>query len=332
MRYNTPVKAMLKKTITKISLFVISLSAVCFAGLSCSPVSSRMPKDESATADKFSTEYEKPRVVGEIKTKEIRESSGLAASRCNPGVFWTHNDSGDYPYLYALNAAGEKLGTWRVAGAKHEDWEDIAARRTETGECFLYIGDIGNNKLRRNSFTIYRVREPSVTAADRETNQKRPRISQTAAKIYFDYPGDRQDAETLMIHPQTGDIYILTKRMSSSSEVYKLSADYRLDRVNRLKKIAALIVPAVPNGMLTGGDIAPDGRRIILCDYFNAYELKLPEKAAGFEEIWRQPPLIVELGKRKQGEAVCYAADGRAILATSEKKDSPVIEVRRKAQ
>jgi hypothetical protein len=40
--------------------------------------------------------------------------------------------------------------------------------------------------------------------------------------------------------------------------------------------------------------------------------------------------LIVELGERKQGEAICYTADGKAIIATSEKKNSPVIKVERK--
>ena len=31
---------------------------------------------------------------------ELRESSGLGISRTRPGVFWTHNDSGDRPRLY----------------------------------------------------------------------------------------------------------------------------------------------------------------------------------------------------------------------------------------
>ena len=35
--------------------------------------------------------------------REVRESSGLAVSRAYPGVFWTHNDSGDRPRLYALD-------------------------------------------------------------------------------------------------------------------------------------------------------------------------------------------------------------------------------------
>jgi hypothetical protein len=36
------------------------------------------------------------------------------------------------------------------------------------------------------------------------------------------------------------------------------------------------------------------------------------------------------MGGREQGEAVSYSADGNSIFATSEKKNSPIIEVKRK--
>ena len=98
-------------------------------------------------------------------------------------------------------------------------------------------------------------------------------------------------------------------------------------KTNQLEKLTDLTVPAVPNGFLTGGDISPDGKHAIICDYFNAYELTLPDGAKNFDEIWKQKPLIVELGERKQGEAVGYSADGKSIFATSEGKNSPLIEV-----
>ena len=44
-----------------------------------------------------------------IKDPRIKESSGLAASRLHPGIYWTHNDSDDGPYLYAVDSK-----TWRT--------------------------------------------------------------------------------------------------------------------------------------------------------------------------------------------------------------------------
>lgn len=316
---------MLNKNIAKFFAFVISLSAIS----ACHSVSSSHRGTKTADG-RNSDNYQPPQIVGTISSNEIRESSGLAASRCQENVFWTHNDSGDDALVYALDKKGEKLGTWKVSGAKNVDWEDIATLKNENGECFLFIGEIGNNARERGEFTVYRVKEPKISDADKDSTKKNPSATENAESIKFTYPDIRHDAETLMIHPQTGDIYILTKRVSDSAGVYKLKSNFDPNKTNTLEKIADISVPAIPNGLLTGGDISPDGKRVAVCDYFNGYELVLPQNAKNFDEIWKQKPEIVELGKREQGEAICYTADGKSIIANSEKKNAPMIEAKRK--
>ena len=296
----------------------------------CFSVSSNDNKKAKKFDDKFSAVYAKAEIAGTIKSDEITESSGLATSQCSRNVFWTHNDSGDKAFIFALDEKGEKLGTWKVSSAKNNDWEDIAAYKNENGECFLLVGDIGNNVRVRGEFDVYKIKEPKVSASDKSSSKKNPRLTESAEDIKFSYPDMRHDAETLMVNPRSGDIYILTKRLSGASGVYKLAADSDFTKPIVAEKIADFTVPAVPNGFLTGGDVSPDGRRIIVCDYFNAYEIVLPEKEKNFDEIWKQKPAIVELGERSQGEAVCYSADGQSIFATSEKKDSPFIKVGKK--
>lgn len=318
---------MLKRNITEISASVILIVAVCLIFSACHPI---LPGSAKTIGDdEKSTDYNQPKVAGTIDSKEITESSGIAASGCNQNVLWTHNDSGDDALIFALDLTGKKLGTWKVAGAKNIDWEDIAAAKTADGECFLYIGDIGGNTNSRDKFTIYKVKEPAVSGTT-DSSRKNPLTTENSEAISIVYPDSRHDAETLMVHRQTGDIYILSKRLREPSGVYRLKADYDLTKPNTLEKLADFTVPAVSNGFLTGGDISPDGKRAIICDYFNAYELILPDKAANFDEIWKQKPLVVELGERAQGEAVGYSADGKSIFATSEKRNSPLIEVDRK--
>ena len=322
---------MLKKTITKNRAFVISLLLFCLSLGGCSAVSSSDVGNANKSNKNISADYGKPKIAGTIESKEITESSGIVESKCQENVFWTHNDSGDDAFIFALNQKGEKLGTWKVAGAKNKDWEDIATiKDPKTGKCLLYIGDIGNNERLKSELTIYRVAEPQISENDANSSKKNPSETETAEAIKFEYSDIRHDAETLLVHPNTGDIYILTKSLSSASGVYKIAADFSLDKTNTLKKIADFSVPAVPNGFLTGGDISPDGKRVIICDYFSAYEIVLPENAKNFDEIWTQKPLMVELGEREQGEAVGYSKDGKSIFATSEKKDSPIIQVKRK--
>jgi hypothetical protein len=321
---------MSKKTITKNSSFVIFLIVFCCLFSGCFAVSSSQIENTNRTDKKLSEHYGKPEIVGTIKTGEIIESSGIVASKCQENVFWTHNDSGDSAFVFALNAKGEKLGTWLVKDAKNIDWEDIATFKSPNGECFLYIGDIGNNTRVRNDLTIYRVREPKVERANANSSKKNPISTESSDAIKFDYPDVRHDAETLLVHPQTGDVYVLSKRLQGASGVYKLPANYSLGKTNRLEKVADFAVPALPNGFVTGGDISSDGKRVVICDYFAAYEIVLPENAKNFDEIWKETPEIIQLGEREQGEAVCYSANGNSIFATSENQNSPLIQVKRK--
>lgn len=306
---------MTKKTIAKISVFVILALLPAALTSACS----RPAIGEKPAADNAS--YEKPKTVGTFQDPRIRESSGIAASPCQTDVYWTHNDSGDGPQIFASDLRGRSLGSWQVAKAKNVDWEDIAAAKEADGRCFLYIGEIGNNKGERAEGAIYRVAEPAAGGSGGET--------EAASVMRFRYPDGPHNAETLLVNPDSGLIYILTKRSDAPSTIYRLPMNFDSPAAVTAEKIGELSVPSVPNGLLTGGSISPDHKRVMVCDYTQGYELNLPFGSTNFEDIFKQKPVIVNLGDRKQGEAVTYTADGQAVVATSEKKDSPLIEVKR---
>jgi hypothetical protein len=281
----------------------------------------------------FSSDYEAPVHLVNLENQSIKESSGIAASRRNTGVFWTHNDSGDGPFIYAFDRQGKHRGVWRVTGAKAIDWEDMAIGPGPVrGRSYLYIGDIGDNSKKRDQITVYRVAEPQVNPKDSSSTVENPRGTAAADVIRLKYPDGKYDAETLLIHPFTGDLYVITKVMRSPARVYKLRAPAPKSGVSTLSYVGELRFPNQFLGFITGGDTSPDGRRIIFCDYFGACELILPGKRGiAFDEIWKQSPLPVEIGGfpgvRRQGEAICYRADGLALLATSEGLPCPLIEV-----
>src|SRR4051812_49127580 len=70
--------------------------------------------------------YGPPVVVGNIKSNELTESSGLAASRCQADLVWTHNDSGDGAFIFAMDLKANVLAVYQVPNAHNHDWEDIA--------------------------------------------------------------------------------------------------------------------------------------------------------------------------------------------------------------
>src|SRR5688572_14273870 len=105
-------------------------------------------------------------VVHRASVAEIPEASGLAVSRRNPDVLWSHNDSGNETVLFALDARGALRGRVRVP-IRTRDWEDVSVARCPAGDC-LYFADIGDNSNRpaRGAIEIYRVPEPAQGDAE----------------------------------------------------------------------------------------------------------------------------------------------------------------------
>ena len=272
--------------------------------------------------------YGTPTKIANLKNPAIDESSGIAASRTNPGIYWTHNDSGDAPLVYAFDATGESRGVFRVAGAQARDWEDMAVGPgPERGTSYLYLGDIGDNDKMRTEIVVYRVAEPKLTPADKSSTKSNPKTTAAAEAIRLRYPDGKFDAETLLVHPTTGNLYILTKAMLKNSVVYEAAAPFATGRVITMKRIGEIRIPSLMGGVLTGGAISPDGRRVALCDYLQGYEILLPRSSKNFDDIWKQKITGFNLGQREQGESITYRADGKALLATSEGKRPPLIQV-----
>lgn len=270
----------------------------------------RSPVNDSAS-------YESPVHLANLADRNISESSGVVASRLNPGIYWTHNDSGDGPFIYAFDRSGKSKGVWKVTGADAWDWEDIAAGPGPTrGTSYVYIGDIGDNDRDRKGIVVYRIPEPAVEGAA-SASRANPLQTARAEAIRLTFPDGKHDAEALLVHPRTGDLYLITKTKSAACKVYKATAPFDTSTTIQLSVVSELQLPGVIGGMVTGADISPDGQRVVLCDNFSAYEISLPSVDSAFDSIWRQPLASIELGYKRQGEAVCYRNDGKAILATS---------------
>ena len=190
--------------------------------------------------------YGTPTPIANLKNPGINESSGLAASRTNPNIYWTHNDSGDQPFVYTFDARGESRGVFRVAGALARDWEDMAVGPgPERASSYLYLGDIGDNDKARSEIVVYRVPEPKLTAADKDSSRRYPRTTTAADAIRLRYPDGKFDAETLMVHPTSGNLYIVTKVMLKNATVYEAPAPLVAGKVITMKRIGDIKVPSL---------------------------------------------------------------------------------------
>src|SRR5438093_1901903 len=143
----------------------------------------------------FQATFQSPRLV---------ESSGVAVSHAFPGVLWTHNDSGDGPYLYATDLQGADRGALLVPGAQAIDWEDIALapcpllfllqpRPRQYAATCIYLGDTGDNLEARPFVTVYAIPEPAPREGPGDTLG--PRRARPVRRVR--YPAGAQDAEPM---------------------------------------------------------------------------------------------------------------------------------------
>ena len=287
------------------------------------------PRENQTTPPSYDV-YLPPTKLADLEDEEITESSGLAASRTSPGCYWTHNDAGNGPLIYAFDSQGHSRGVWRVTGATAEDWEDLSTGpgpKPDTN--YLYIGDIGDNDGTRSEIVITEFPSLSFQTAIRfnsgaaKRNRKGRSHTLALSRRSHNY-------EELLVHTRTGRIYLVVKEKSAKPGIYAADAPTGSGGVVTLARIGDVDMSGQSGALINGGAISPDGQRAALSDYTQGYEFVLPDANAPFDSIWKQPMRTVDLGKRKHGETVCYRLDGKALLATSERLPTPLIEIVRR--
>ncbi len=234
----------------------------------------------------------------------VRESSGVAVSRRYPDVYWTHNDSGDGPNLYAFDGSGRALGFFTLKGVQALDWEDMAIGE-HNGRSFLYVGDIGDNLRLRKEIRVYRLEEPRLSRVSREIGEY--------VTYRFRYPDGPHDAETLLVTPQ-GSIEIVTKTVDGKARLYHCDHP-KEGSVLSLKYGGEVFLPGTPGSLtaITGGDRSPDGRWVVLRTYERAYLY-----SAGSGKWWQSRPVEISLPQKPGGEGIAFDAWRRRLVLTHE--------------
>lgn len=253
------------------------------------------------------TDYADPTPVGTLPLV-LDETSGLAASRKNRGVLYAHNDSGDTARIFALDEKGALLGEIAFGGATAVDWEDLAVGPCPAGSC-VWVGDVGDNHKSRSDYALYRIAEPSLDGT--------PFAKRTVAaeKFPFAYPDGQWNCETVLVHPKTGEVFLVTKVGMSAAGVYRFPTKLVAGTPVTLEKVGAAAGTAM--SLVTGGDISPCGDRVLLRTYFSLFEYAIPP-GKSIAEALATAPTKVPVAKEPQGEAVAFRADGRGYFTAPE--------------
>lgn len=248
-----------------------------------------------------------PTDAGPIANAALVEASGLAASTLHPGVFYSHNDSGDTARFFAIGPAGEDQGTFDVTGAAAIDWEDMARGPCDDPKkSCLYFGDIGDNGRSRSTYALYRVEEPSTVGAGHHTA--------TAETFTFKYPDGPHDAETLLAHPD-GRVFVVTKSARTT-----LLFAFPSPLVPRTTMTLALVGEVqVPDllPLVTGGDIRPSGDAVLLRTYASVWLYPVPTNG-DLGAALAASPTALPAPSETQGESIAWTAAGDGYRTLSE--------------
>jgi hypothetical protein len=246
------------------------------------------------------------RKVGMLPTQLV-ETSGLAISHSN--LLWSQNDGGSMPTLYGFDTLGNLVRNISITNATNNDWEDLA--QDATGN--IYIGDFGNNNNTRTDLRIYKIPNPTSFTAD----------GITAAVINFKYPDQKGfppteaqknfDAEAMIFFNDS--LFIFSKNQTNPFNGYtKL---YRIPSTPG-SYTAALIDSFYTetdgfSGQITGADISPDKKKLVLISYGKLYCFSGFTGSAFFKGQLTQLSFPVS-----QTEAICFIDNCRVFVTDEE--------------
>ena len=233
--------------------------------------------------------------TGQIQADAIRESSGVVVSRQFDNVLWTHNDSDNPPFLYAIDEQGRLIQSFELPGVQNYDWEDIALDESDQ----LHILDNGSLRDPEERSFIHSFDEPSPFG-DGSVGKVRT--------LTFRYPDGPHDCEALLAWGR--HLYLVTKSWDGSlPRIYRVPAEAQ-------GEVTAELLGEVPvHTMVTAGDASLQGRGIVLASY---RALLLWEGDDDPATLLQQAPLISHLNAR-QIEAVAW--NERDLILTNEQRD-----------
>jgi len=248
--------------------------------------------------------------LGTFQDTTLSEASAAAASRAQPGVIWTLNDSGNPAWIYAVDSAGHSLGIFRVTGAGNFDWETLTLSPCPTGSC-LIIGDTGDNPETRPSVKLYRIPEPRVERA--AAGELVPTAA--ADSLVIRYADGPHDVEAIYADA-SGDLYFVSKGRSKGILLFRLPASAWTAGGSAVPEFVDSL-PITPNisigHWVSDAALSPNGRRVAVRTY----------SAVFFFTVGAGGRLTPDQGREcffgmlePQGEGITWLDDTRLLLTS----------------
>jgi len=288
---------------------------------------------QETSSTSFCSRWADEKIIGEMPADVINESSGLVASRQFNDRLYHINDSGDGPYFYVTDLAGNLIKKVQFQIDKPRDIEDITIGEYK-GEPALFLSDMGDNNETRPRISLYIVKELAQW----------PDQVELMDLVDLTYPDGSHDAESVAY--SEGHVFFLTKKVDwqerraidaglysiATSELEKRPA-FDLNRIELIKRFSINLPYLLYNYNLwgriaTGMDVHPDGSQFAILTYGAVLVVNKRIDQLTAEEAntknWenKKDYMILRTPYTPQQEALAYSFEGNSLMFTTEYKKS----------
>lgn len=259
---------------------------------------------------------------------QVSENSGMAYSKKYNRIYMI-NDSGGGNYFYITDMSGKLIDKVEIVGAKNNDYEGLSLAPCGEDQC-LFIGDIGDNSEDNKSHKIYMIKEL-------ESFNKKALVETVIDFSYQDKV--TPNAESIAVHPVSGDIFIATKNYSGKPTIiYKIARDLfsGKSKASAIAKYVGEVDYVKLNGNkkeythTTDMAFSPSGGKFaLLIDQSKTiWEIELDlSKVESFQSSTLKPKIIA-IDYLGQEESMFYLSEDQ-IVYTTEGDKSPILKIKK---
>ena len=246
-----------------------------------------------------------------IDKDTLNECSGLAFSHRNAKRFWTHNDSGGMPQLFAVDQNGKSRGQCKLKGIDPTDWEDMASFKV--GEIpYLLVADCGDNRGIRKSIQLYIFKEP---------NPDKSTTLDEFLTLKVNYDSGPQNCEAVAVDSKRKQIILIgkTRFLPASVHVLPLPKNIKNGKAN----LQATRIGSLPIPFVTAMDCDVANGDIWVINYFQAFRFRRSQTTNSIAQQIKTLPQPISLPKWKQIEAATVNHESR-LWISSEGRPTPL--------
>jgi hypothetical protein len=249
-----------------------------------------------------------PEAVCTIDGRRLDELSGLAVAG---GGYVAINDGSDDRSRRRIFYLSSTCAVRRTVSypSRPRDTEDLAVAPDGT----LWVADIGDNDKGRDTVALWKL----------------PPGAAKPVLYRLSYPDRPHDAEALLLNGD-GTPVIVTKDPFTAG-LYMPARTPRAGVTTPLRRAGSFRIPQTSTGnpygvrgrlVVTGGATAPDGSKVALRSYADAFEFPVTGGDV-IAAVTTGEARVTALPDEPQGESIAYTADGGWLLTVSETSDAP---------